>query len=152
MTTRYETLALFHAAKAEARRERDLHAGQLAHKWTVLKDPDMRGELLRDAAGDMLRNWAPFKRVHELLHGRISGSTVAAVGMAIASTRTGFVKRMLYSGLSMLLGKVIGEKEEAGPGMLSTLAAAIGTFRTRMRERKAEREEAQMEGSAAERA
>ncbi|MBK9176348.1 MAG: hypothetical protein IPM46_08410 [Flavobacteriales bacterium] len=151
MTTRYKNLAHFLAAKAEARRTRDVHAGQLAERWALLKDPDTRGVLLRDAMGDMLRNWAPYRRVHELLHGRISGSTVAAVGMAVASTRQGFFKRMLYTGVSVLLGKVIGEKEEKGPGLLSTLATAIGSMRQRMRERKAEREEAQAEVEASDR-
>lgn len=142
MAVRYTTLADFRAAKEEARLARDFHAGQLAHRWAILKDPDARGALLLDAVGDMLRTWPPIKRVHELLNGRISGATVTAVGMAFASTRHGFVRKLIYSGLSMLLGKVIGEKEGEGQGILSTLATAIGSMRQRMRERRAEREAA----------
>lgn len=141
MTTRYKTLAHFRAVKAEARHERDLHAGQLAQRWTLLKDPVSRGALLRDAMGDMLRGWAPFKRVHDVLHGRISGSTVTAVGMAIASTRQGFFKRMIFSGASVMLGKLIGDKEEQGPGLLAMLASAVGGMMRRMREQKDAREE-----------
>lgn len=141
MTTSYKTLAEFHTAKIQARHERDIHANGVAHRWSLLKEPETRGALLRDAMGDMLRNWGPYRRIHELLHGRISGSTVTAVGMAIASTRQGFLKRMIYSGVSMLLGKVIGDEPDTGESVLGKLATTIGGVVRGMRERKAAREE-----------
>ncbi len=148
MTTSYKTLADFHGAKARARQERDIHAEGVAQRWALLKDPETRGALLRDAMGDMLRNWAPFRRVQELLHGRISGSTVTAIGMAIASTRHGFFKRILWSGVSVLLGKAIGDEPDTGEGMLSKLATSIGGVVRGMRERKAAREEEEAEATA----
>lgn len=145
MTTRYATLEHFRLAKAEAQKQRDVHAAGIGQRWALLKQPQTRGALLRDAVGDLLRSWKPYRHVHDVLNGRISGSTVTAVGMAVASMQRGLGKRLLYSGISMLLGKVIGDKEEKGPGMLSTLATAIGGMLQRMRERKAEREEEMIE-------
>ncbi len=81
--------------------------------------------------------------------GAISGSTVTAVGMAIASTRQGFFKRMIYSGVSMLLGKVIGDEPDNGESVLSKLATTIGGVVRGMRERKAAREEEEEAEAAA---
>ncbi|MBK8500110.1 MAG: hypothetical protein IPL52_15130 [Flavobacteriales bacterium] len=145
MTTSYSTLEQFRTAKLQARRSRDHHAASIAQRWGLLKDPRKRGALLRDAVGDVLRNWTPYRRVHDAFNGRISGSTVSAVGMAVASMQSGFGKRLLYSGISLLLGKVIGNKEEKGPGLLTTLATAIGNMRQRMRERRAQRQEEELE-------
>jgi len=147
MTTRYTTMQGFRAVKLAARQERDHHAKNIQERWTLLKQPETRGILLRDAMGDVVRSWAPYRKMQELLNGRVSGSTVSTIGMAIASMQGGFVKRMLWSGISMLVGKVIGDKEEEGkgPGLLSTLATAIGSMRNRMRERKAQREQEEFE-------
>ncbi|MBK6829308.1 MAG: hypothetical protein IPG92_00530 [Flavobacteriales bacterium] len=145
MTTRYTSLEQFSKAKVQAHAAREVHATSIGHRWALLKQPEKRGALLRDAMGDVLRSWKPYRHVHELLNGHISGSTVSAVGMAVASMQKGLGKRLLFSGISMLLGKVIGEKEDKGPGLLSTLATAIGSMRQRMRERKAEREEEEVE-------
>jgi hypothetical protein len=153
MTTRYKTLLEFRSAKLQARQERDVHEQSIKERWMLLKEPQTRRILLRDAMGDMLRSWKPYRRMHELLDGRISGSTVSAVGIGIASMQGGFVKRMVWSGISMLLGKVIGDTDEneKGPGLLSTLATAIGSMRNRMRERKAQREEEEVEAEASSR-
>lgn len=145
MTTRYKTLQDFHSAKLLARQERDAHAQNISYRWSLLKQPQTRGALLRDAVGDLLRSWKPYRRVRDVLNGHISGSTVSALGMAVASMQKGLGKRLLYSGISMLLGKLIGDKEEQGPGLLSTVAAAIGSMLQRMRERKAQREEEELE-------
>ena len=151
MSNKYTDLAEFRKAKTRARQEREHYAANIAERWVLLKEPRTRGALLRDALGDLLHSWKPYRRVHELLNGRVSGSTVSTIGMAIASLQGGFVKRMLWSGVSMLLGKLIGEKEEQGPGFLSTLATAIGGMVQRVRERKAKQEEEDIETEAADR-
>ena len=151
MTTRYATLEQFRAAKLSAREERDAYAQKLKESWSVLKEPATRGLLLRDAMGDALRSWKPYRRLQELLGGHLSGSTVSSIGVAFASMQGGLGKRLLYLGISMLLGKLIGDQEEKGPGLLSTLASAIGSMRTRIRERKAQREAEESEAGASNR-
>ena len=77
----------------------------------------------------------------DLLHGRISGSTVAALGMTVASAQRGIGKRLLFSGLSMLLGKVLGDRQPQDEGLLHTVASAVGRGVQFIRERKAQRQE-----------
>ena len=141
MIKHYTNIAEFHAVRAQAREARQEKQQRLAQRWTIITDPHTRGLLLRDALGDVMRSWAPYKKVKELLHGRVSGSTVAAVGMAVASAQQGLGKRLLFSGISMLLGKVVGEPEKSGPGILSTVATAIGSGVRFMRERRAARQQ-----------
>ena len=149
MIDRYTSLDEFHKAKTLARQEREHYAANIAERWVLLREPRTRGALLRDAVGDLLRSWKPFRRVHDLLNGHISGSTVSAVGMAVASMQRGLGKRLLYSGISMLLGKLIGDRESKSDGLLSTLATAIGGVVRGMRERKAAREEEELEAETA---
>ena len=139
MNKHYTSMAEFHAVRAQAREARQQKQQRLAQRWATVTDPHTRGLLLRDALGDVLRSWTPYRRVKELLHGRVSGSTVAAVGMAVASAQQGLGKRLLFSGISMLLGKVIGQPEQSGPGLLSTVATAVGSGVRYMRERRAAR-------------
>lgn len=150
--TKYHSLQEFRAATMRARQERDAYANEIAGHWKVLQNPTTRGVLVRDALGDALRSWAPFKRVHDVLNGRISGSTVSAVGMAVASMQRGFFKRMLFSGISLLLGRMIGDRAEGEdePNFLSVLATTIGNLLKEVRERKAEKnaEEGEEESGA----
>jgi len=139
MTKQYNSLAEFHAVRAQAREAREEKKERLAQRWATIKDPHTRGILLRDALGDALRSWTPYKRISELLQGRVSGSTVAAVGMAVASAQSGLGRRLLFSGISMLLGKAIGQPQQNGPGLLSSLATAFGSGVRYMRERRAAR-------------
>lgn len=139
MNKPYKNLAHFHAVRTWARETREEAQQRLARRWGILKDPHTRGLLVRDAFGDALRSWAPYKRVSELLQGRVSGSTVAAVGMAVASAQQGLGRRLLFSGLSMLLGKAIGQSQQSSPGLFSSLATAIGSGVRYMRERRAAR-------------
>ena len=141
MTKRYTTLSEFRAARSLAFIERDLAKDRLAQRWSLVQDPGSRGALLKDAVGDMLSSWAPYRRVKDLLHGRISGSTVAALGMTVASAQRGIGKRLLFSGLSMLLGKVLGDRQPQDEGLLHTVASAVGRGVQFIRERKAQRQE-----------
>lgn len=141
--TSYKTIQDFRAAKLMARQERDRFGERVAGNWRMLQDPATRGALFRDAAGDVLRSWGPYRKVQDLMHGRISGSTVSAIGMTVAGMQRGFGRRLLYSGISLLLGKMLGDGEERlkGPGLLSTLASSIGSVVKGMRKRKAAREQ-----------
>jgi hypothetical protein len=136
---RYESLSAFHAARHLAIEERDRCALGLETRWNQLKDPAVRSILAKDAALDLVRSTVIGRKVHGLLHGRISGALLSTLGIAFASTRRGTAKRMLFSVASALLGKIMSAEQESGPGMLSKLAEGIGGIVRRMRERKAER-------------
>ncbi|MBK6774870.1 MAG: hypothetical protein IPG74_03120 [Flavobacteriales bacterium] len=122
----HKTLSDFRTALWLARNERDRYAESIAERWDHLKDRETRGMLLRDALGDVLRRWAPYRKVHELLHGKVSGSTVSSIGTAVASMVPGFKRRLILSGISMLLGKVIGDVPGKPSGILSSVASGIG--------------------------
>ncbi len=140
MTKRYATLSEFHTARTLARDERDLARVRLSQRWELVQDPRSRGALLKDAMSDMLGSWEPYRRVKDLLHGRISGSTVAAMGMAVASAQHGMGKRILFSGISMLLGRVLGGSRPNDQGLLHTVASVVGRGVHYLRERKATRQ------------
>ncbi len=133
----FKDIDSFRAEKRALRVERDQYADALASRWESLQDPVQRGILLRDAVGDVLHSWKPYKRVHDLLHGRISGDMVASIGMTVAGFQRSWTKRLLYSGLSMLLGKVMGRNGiEEGESTLSALAKGVGAIVSKFRQRE----------------
>lgn len=150
MTKRYTSLVEFRDERTLAREERDRSRDRLAQRWALIQDPHTRGVLLKDAMGDMLRSWSPYRRVHDLFHGRLSGTSVAAVGMAVASAQQGMGRRLLFSGLSMLLGKALGDKPKEGEGLLHSVASAVGRGVRFIHERKAARQERQQDAVAVE--
>lgn len=141
----YRTLDDFRAAKRRARQERDMCKEAVEGSLAALQDPDKRGVLLRDAAGDVLRSWGPYRKASELLGGRVSGSTVYTAGMALASMQRGLKKRLIVSGITMLLSKLMGDKKHDVPGTISNVADAIGDLTRGMRARKEARERARAE-------
>jgi len=145
---KHKTLDEYRTAKWQARRERDRYANAIGERWEMVKDPGTRGILLRDAVSDVVRNWGPYRKVHDLLHGKVSGSAVATVGSAVASMLPGFKKRLVFKGLSVLLGKVIGDDPAKQSGVLSSISTGIGavsTFLRNRRERQAARAAAEVE-------
>lgn len=149
MKNKYTDLAEFNVARDKARDARDQARQQLSARWSVITEPATRGALLKDAMGDMLRSWSPYRRVHDLLGGRVSGSAVAAVGMAVAQAQHGIARRLLFSGLSMVLGKVIGDRQQEGEGVLGRAASAVGRGVQFIQERKMARRERHKEEAAA---
>lgn len=141
----YDSLDAFRSELALARSMRDGHEQDLSQRWDQLKDPSVRGLLLKDAAVDVIRSTRPGRHIHDLLHGRFSGSMVSTLGMAFANTQHGFVRRMAYSGISMLLGRMFRSDEAPASTTLSDVAGGIGHFVQRMRARQAERNEARGE-------
>ncbi|MBL7985677.1 MAG: hypothetical protein JNM91_11790 [Flavobacteriales bacterium] len=136
----YKSLDQFRAEKEAARRDRDLYTNALATRWEVLQNPRTRGILLRDAVSDALMSWKPYQRVHDLLHGRVSGEMVSSVGMAAAGLHRSWTKRLIYTGLSLLAGKAMGRNGvPEGTSTLSALAKGIGSVVRRMRERRERR-------------
>ena len=134
----YKSLESFHADKRAARVDRDRYTDSLSTRWARLQDPGTRGVLLRDAVGDVLRNWKPYRSIHDLLHGRVSGDMVSSLGLAAAWLHRSWTKRLLYSGLSLLLGKAMGRNGvPEGPGMLMSVANGIKAVVKHMRERRA---------------
>lgn len=122
------------------RAERDVYGDALATRWERLQDPEQRGVLLRDAIGDALSSWKPYKRVTDLLHGRVSGDMISSIGLTLAGFQRSWTKRLLYSGLSMVLGKAIGSNgTDEGTSPLSALAKGIGAIVSKFRERKQRR-------------
>ena len=108
MKNNYKDLAEYVSACSRARSARDQARQQLSIRWAMITAPAMRRALLKNALGDMLRSWSPYRRVQALLNGSITGSTVAAIGVAVASTKQGLGRRLLLSGLSLLAGRLIG--------------------------------------------
>jgi hypothetical protein len=140
---KYDSLSAFHTAKQDLRDERDRHAESIALRWSMLKDREVRSTLLKNAAVDVVRGSAAGRQIHDLLNGRFSGPLISGLGMAYASTRGGFGKRMLFSGISLALGKLFGEQnnDPTSPGILTKLAEGIGSIVSGIRERKAARNE-----------
>ncbi|MBK9196366.1 MAG: hypothetical protein IPO17_15580 [Flavobacteriales bacterium] len=122
----HKTLSDFRTELWLARSERDRYAESIADRWDKLKDRETRGILMRDALGDVVRGWTPYRKVHDLLYGKVSGSTVSSIGTAVASMVPGFKRRLILSGISMLLGKVIGDVPGKPSGILSSVASGIG--------------------------
>lgn len=134
-------LAELRAVIHQARADRDRVQGELRDRLELLNDPRTRGILLRDAVGDALRTWKPFRLVHEALNGRVSGQTVAAAGMAAASLQGTWKKRMLWSGASWLLGQVIGDDPLKRANLLDTIGHALRQAREALTPRRAADEE-----------
>ncbi len=134
---KYENMNAFVAAKQLARAERDVHGNSLATRWEQLKDPEVRGMLVKNTALDVVRSTTPGRHIHDLMQGRVSGALVSGIGMAIASTQRGLGKRLLFSGVSLLLAKLMPDNGEKG--ILSDLATGIGGMVRRFRERRADR-------------
>lgn len=137
------SLAELRAEMQRVRADRDRVQDELRQRLELLNDPRTRGILLRDAAGDALRTWKPFRLVHEALNGRVSGETVAAAGMAAASLQGTWKKRMLWSGASWLLGQVIGDDPLKRTSLLDTIGIALRKAREAVKpHRPAEEEQA----------
>ncbi len=141
----YDSLVAFRSELAQARLMRDGHEQELSQRWALLKDPSVRGLLLKDAAVDVIRSTGPGRHIHDLLHGRFSASMVSTLGMAFANTQHGFVRRMAYSGISMLLGRMFRSDEAPASTTLSDVAGGIGHFVQRMRARQTARNDARAE-------
>lgn len=137
------SLAELRAEMQRVRADRDRVQDELRQRLELLNDPRTRGILLRDAAGDALRTWKPFRLVHEALNGHVSGETVAAAGMAAASLQGTWKKRMLWSGASWLLGQVIGDDPHKKTSILDTIGNALRKAREAVKpHRPAEEEQA----------
>jgi hypothetical protein len=127
-------------ARQEAIDARDQLEQALVQRWGQLKDAEVRSALVKDAASDILRSSSIGRGIHELLNGRFSGPLISTLGLAYASTRGGLGKRMLFSGISLALGKVVEQQENGGPGMLTKIAEGIGSIVRGIRERNAQRQ------------
>ncbi|MCB0791268.1 MAG: hypothetical protein H6595_03480 [Flavobacteriales bacterium] len=93
MTDRPRFLSLDEVA-AEKQRLKELgrsHQQGLQRHWKALNDGEVRGRLLRNAAGEMLRSWKPFAMVSKFLG---EGSFTTALGAA-AFRKGGLAKRMV---------------------------------------------------------
>lgn len=139
MTMKYDSIGAFRTAKNTLRDKRDRHAENIALRWELLKDGDVRSTLLKNTAIDVVRGSTTGRHIHDLLNGRFAGPLVSGLGMAFATTRGGFGKRMLYSGISLALGKLVGQQNDDPRGILTKIAEGIGSIVRSIRERKAER-------------
>lgn len=139
MSKTHTDLNAYRIAKRLARQERDICAAKVEQRWAEIQDPTTRGVLLRDAAGDALRGWKPYRRLHDLVQGRIPASTVGSMGMALAASRMALPKRIVLSAATVLASKLMGRNDER-PLELRDIARSIGNVVRGMRERKALRE------------
>ncbi len=127
MASEFTDLQAFRTTRDAARMRRDAAAQRLATHWDLLQDRHARGALLRDAASDALHSWGPYRKLSGLLHGKVNGSTLTALGSLYASTRPTFMKRLLFGGLSTLLGGLLVNKDEDRQNeLLHSVARRVG--------------------------
>jgi hypothetical protein len=143
---KYDSLTTFFAAKEQARAQIRRSEISLAWRWTQLKDPEVRGAMAKGAAGDLLRSSSAGRQIHELLNGRFTGPLISTIGLAYASTRGGVGKRVLYSGISLALGKLVGGLGEGRSGLLSGIAERIGSVVRSFRERRSANDQSTANG------
>lgn len=145
MANRYTDLETFRSKKALLRMERDNAFLRVEQHWNLIRTPETRGILLRDAVGDAIGSWKPVKAIRDVMNGRINANLLSTVGSVYAASRPTWTKRALFSGINWALGKVLGEDVEEGEGSsekLSGLHAAartIGSALKRRREKRAAR-------------
>jgi hypothetical protein len=138
----FESLDAFYVELNATRAERDVHGAGIVTRWEQLKDPVVRGMLVKDAVMDVIRSTKPGRRLHDLMSNGLTGTVISTLGLAFANTRSGLGKRLLFSGISLLLGKLMrpADNEEDSGGILSNVATIAGRFFHNLRERKAAHE------------
>lgn len=118
MAKTYPELAAFRRARDMARNDRDSRSASVKQRWDTLQNAHVRGALFRDAIGDMVRSWTPVRRVLDPIGGHVNGMLVSAAGQLFASTRRSWVKRLVYGGLSRLVGTLLEERNAARHGRI----------------------------------
>jgi hypothetical protein len=133
-------LSEFNEARVNARAQRDLAQDRLERRWSVLRDPRTRTELVKEAMGAVFQSWTPVRRVRELLQDPITGKAVTAMGMVLAGAQPTWGRRLLFSGLSVIMGKAMRGHAPSEAGPLGRFGAALGRGLRFMQARRADRQ------------
>ncbi len=141
MANRHLDLKSFRTEKARIRIERDRSLMRVGEHWDLLRTPETRGILLRDAVGDVIGSWKPVKVIREVMNGHVSGALLSTVGSLYAASRPTWAKRALFGGINWAMGKVLGEQGASVEGTVDlrssihATARSIGSALRRRRER-----------------
>ena len=127
------------AARATARLQRDRAHARLGRRWAMLKYADIRTALITDAMGAVIRGWSPLRTARAALHSPLARTSLTAVGLALAGAQRTLGKRLLVTGLSVLVGRALGDDARAGDGLISRFSAAVGRSIRAVQQRRAER-------------
>ena len=143
---KYASLDDMRYAQKALKNERDAYGENLALRWKNIREPEFRKALMKDAIDDVLESWKPYRIVHDLLQGNVNGSAITSVGMFVASLQKSWPKRILYTGISALIGKLFGDTEgstehESSDNLLHKLAKAVGSLVQRFSNRDRVHEE-----------
>lgn len=142
MASEFTSIQHFNTTKQALRMHREVLSDRISHRWNLLQDRETRGILLRDAASDLLHAWEPYRKLSGLLKGKLDVGTLASLGTLYASTRPTWTKRLLYTGISNLIGKLFSNGEHAKDGsILDLIAKGVGMVQGLRRKKHAPSEE-----------
>ena len=126
--TRFQSLDQLTGEKARLDAVRKHHGARLERHWSALKDHDVRGLLLRDAASDVLRSWKPTRLLAGLFGG---GSLTSALGSAVFR-RGGLSKRIFFFAASLIVPWLL---QRASSLSMEEIMQHVRTTIDRIRER-----------------
>ncbi|MBK6775984.1 MAG: hypothetical protein IPG74_09145 [Flavobacteriales bacterium] len=128
----FTSLSEVAAERARLNELRKVHAQRLERHWEAMKDHEVRGLLLRDAVGDMVRSWKPASMIAGLMGG---GSLTSAVGAAVFRGG-GLTKRMLSFAVRLLVPYLL---KQAGNLSVDRIMTEVQSTMERVKKRMAER-------------
>ena len=144
-TDRFASLAEVQAEKQRLLAVRERSGDRLQQHWDALREPEVRGALMQDVAGDILRSWKPLHALASLFgvgnsDGKENSNGAFAsslFGAAISGGSWG--KRMFRLALNLALPMLL---KRAGNISFETIADEVQVTMDRVREhfraRKAE--------------
>ena len=138
--TRFHSLDQLALEKARLNGVRKHHSAQLQRHWAALKDHEVRGLLIRDAASDVFRSWRPARLLSGLLGG---GSLTAALGSTIFR-RGGLSKRIFFFAASLIVPYLL---RSASSLSMDEIMQHVRTTMDRIRERMARPEPEEAPGN-----
>lgn len=116
---------------------RQRHEDRLERHWKALQDREVRGALMSDAVGDVVRAWKPTRVLGSLFGG---GSFGASLGAALGTRRGGMTGKLFSFALSMALPKLLERLEHLSVDdigkHLRTTVERVGQYIAKRREER----------------
>ncbi len=126
--THFKSLTELELEKSRLDRLRQHHGEALERHWTALKDPEVRGRLMRNAASDAFLSWRPARLLADLA----GGGTITAALASGMFRRGGLAKRLFVFATSLAVPYLL---QRAGPLSMEKLIHEVGTTIDRIRQR-----------------
>jgi hypothetical protein len=137
---RFLSLSEVAAERARLNEMRKVHAHRLERHWEAMKDHEVRGILLRDAVGDVVRSWKPGPMIAGLMGG---GSLTSAMGAAVFRSG-GLGKRIMSFAFRLIVPYLL---KQAGNISVDRIINEVRSTMERVKERMAERKDRSTEES-----